>query len=169
MTLLEYFVYILVIRYLFCWFLFNGVLLKDETSNTNPRALKHNLKSDHETCGPWPWEPGPKNLWPCNPGRQDSDTHDPGAGTLGQGIPTLRTLDLGRGKLGLATLRPTILRAGPWKLNLWQRLLVSQFADWINFNCVANFDYKNLVQLSRKLRNPSRWTKIFTKIFWYLI
>ena len=37
--LLEYFVYILVFRYFFCLFLFNGVLLKVETSNTSPCAL----------------------------------------------------------------------------------------------------------------------------------
>ena len=36
---LEYSVYILVFRCLFCLFLFNGVLLREETSRTNPLPL----------------------------------------------------------------------------------------------------------------------------------
>ena len=38
-TLVEYFVCILVFRYLFCLSLFNGVLLREEASSTNPFAL----------------------------------------------------------------------------------------------------------------------------------
>ena len=37
--LLEHFLYNLVFSCLICLFLFNGVLLREETSNTNPCAL----------------------------------------------------------------------------------------------------------------------------------
>ena len=38
-ALQEHFVYILVCRCLFCLFLFDGVLLKEEASSMNPFAL----------------------------------------------------------------------------------------------------------------------------------
>ena len=38
-TMLEYFLYILVCRCLFCLFLFDGVLLREEASSMNPFAL----------------------------------------------------------------------------------------------------------------------------------
>ena len=38
-TLLEYFVYILVCKCLFCLFLYDGVLLREEASSMNPFPL----------------------------------------------------------------------------------------------------------------------------------
>ena len=106
---------------------------KPSTSNSNwspvlfsaqtMQRYRHSLKSAPETQDPETWDPetrdpetwdpesktlGPGNLWLWDPGTQNHDIQDPGTGTLGYGPLTTR-----------------ILRAGPWELSLWHRLLVS--------------------------------------------
>ena len=58
-------------------------------------SVGHSLKSGAETriLGPW-------DSRPCDSGLWDPDTDDPGTGSV-----------------GLATLRPRILRTGPWEFN----------------------------------------------------
>ena len=102
---------------------------------------RHSLKSGPETQDPETLRPGTLGvgtlgLW--DPGTLDPDTQDPGNKSLGIGNcysetqnPESMTL-----RIELVTQIPSIL---------------THTADWINFNCEANFDNKKLGHLSQKL------------------
>ena len=89
-----------------------------------------------ETLGPWGpghwnsrlWDPG---LW--NPVTRNPDTQDPGTGNL-----TSSTPKLGPWNLGIARLRPRILRTGPSESNLWHRFLVFRPAPQIKSTLIVN-------------------------------
>ena len=107
------------------------------------------------TLGHWdprPWDPGPWDTETRQPGTlrprirdpriwdlglqdpkiQDPYTQDPGTGTLTPRTPELCPCDL-----GFAILRPRILRAGLWELNLWHRFLVSRPAPQIELTLIV--------------------------------
>ena len=48
-----------------------------------------------------------------------------------------RTLEMGPWDLEIATLRPRILRAGLWELNLWRRFQVSRPAPQIELTLIV--------------------------------
>ena len=82
----------------------------------------------------------------------DSDTQDPGNGSLG-----LRTCDLETQNPESRTLRIELVTQIP--------SILIPATDLINFNCEGNFDNKKLGHLSGKLRSRADGPKYLTKFF----
>ena len=86
----------------------------------------------------WTWD-----LRPLDPETWVPQLWD--SGTLRHRILTPRTPQLCPWDLGLVTLRPRILRAGSWEVNLWHSFLVSRPAPQIELTLI-----KMLGHLSQK-------------------
>ena len=125
----------------------SGHSLKSGPGTRDPRALRPG------TWDPGPWDPRP---WDLRPETLRPETRDPG----------LKPPDLGP-----ATMSSKVLRPRPWELNLWHiDSKHPETSNWappqIVLTWEANFDDKKPEHASRKLRDSSRWTKIY---YWNIL